>query len=47
MEYEGNDEYTCKSTLGFGITTRWMRGMVMVMEMMLVMMKIDAQASKI
>ena len=45
MEYEDINEYTCKSTLGFGITMRWMKGLLMMMEMM--MMKIDAEASKI
>jgi hypothetical protein len=39
MEYEGSNEYKCKSTLGFEITTRWMK--------MTMMMKIDAKASKI
>jgi hypothetical protein len=34
------NKYICKSTLGFGITTRWMR-------VMMVVMNIDAKASKI
>jgi hypothetical protein len=38
MEYEGSNEYTCKSILGYGITTRWMKVM---------MIKIDAGACKI
>jgi hypothetical protein len=37
MEYERSNKYTCKSILGFGITTRRMR----------VMMNIDVEASKI
>jgi hypothetical protein len=45
MEYEGLNKYTSKSTLGFGIDTRWMKGLMMVVEM--VMMKVDVATSKI
>ena len=47
MEYEGNDEHTCKSTLGFGITTRWIEMVMMMIVMMMMLMKVDAKASKI
>jgi hypothetical protein len=40
MEYERSNKYTCKSILGIAITTRWMR-------VMMLMMNIDAEASKI
>jgi hypothetical protein len=39
-----------KSTLGFGLTTRWMRVMMAIMKVDVVMMafmKVDVEASKI
>jgi hypothetical protein len=42
MEYEGLNEYTCKSILGFGITTRWTKRLLTM-----TLMDIDIGASKI
>ena len=48
MEYEGVNEYKCKSTIGFGITTSKQRGSVMeTLLMMMMTMEIDVEAFKI
>ena len=46
MEYEGMNEYKCKSTLGFGITTSKQRGSVMETFLMMMTMEIDVEAFK-
>ena len=48
MEYECANEYKCKSTIGFGITTSKQRGSVMETSLMMMMtMEIDVEAFKI
>jgi hypothetical protein len=47
MEYDGTNEYKCKFTLGFGITTSKQRGPAMEMLLMTMMMKVDMEAFKI
>ena len=47
MVYEGVNEYKCKSTIGFGITSK-QRGSVMETSLMMMMtMEIDVEAFKI
>jgi hypothetical protein len=47
MEYEGVNEYKCKSTIGFGITTSKQWGLVIETLLMMMTMEIDVEAFKI
>jgi hypothetical protein len=48
MEYEGVNEYKCKSTIGFGITTSKQISVSMMEPLLMMMtMEIDVEAFKI
>jgi hypothetical protein len=47
MEYEGMNEYKCKSTVGFVCTTSKQWGLVIETLLMMMTMEIDVEAFKI